>query len=96
MICSHTKCDYRYYEEEQNILIEKLAAYAHDAWTGWMKYLFSKSIINDDGTATIPKWAVDRWTRQCDTTYEDLPEEEKTSDRNEADKIISIMVRESY
>ena len=68
----------------------RLAEYAHNAWAGWMKYLFSKSKRNNDGTVTIPKWAVDRWTRQMNTTYNQLPNEEKESDLNEADKIIDV------
>lgn len=58
-------------EEEkpkENDVREKLAEYAHNAWSGWMKYLFDKSIINNDGTCTIPKWAVERWQRQLNTS----------------------------
>ena len=69
---------------------EKLADLAHDQWSGWMQYLFEKSIFNKDGTITIPKWAVDRWTRQMQTDYKDLPEEEKESDRVEAEKMLAI------
>ncbi len=28
---------------------EKLAEYAHEAWSGWMRYLFEKSERNPDG-----------------------------------------------
>lgn len=70
---------------------ESLAAYAHDAWSGWMKYLFEKSLTNEDGTVTLPKSFVDRWKRQANTLYVDLPEVEKRSDLDEADKILSII-----
>jgi hypothetical protein len=73
--------------------IERLANYAHDAWRGWMIYLFQKSEGNSDGTVTIPKWAVDRWTRQCETNYKDLPDDEKQSDRLEAKKILMNLSR---
>jgi uncharacterized membrane protein YvbJ len=69
---------------------EDLANYAHDAWAGWMRYLFEKSTENTDGTVTIPKWAVDRWKRQMITPYIELPEEEKQSDREEADIMMEI------
>jgi len=69
---------------------ELLSDYAHEAWCGWMKYMFSKAEINEDGTWTMPKWAVERWQRQMNTKYNDLPEEEKKSDREEADKMLSI------
>lgn len=76
--------------KEDNTTREELADYAHEAWSGWMKYLFEKSTKNNDGTITIPKWAADRWTMQINTTYQDLPENMKKSDREEADKMISI------
>lgn len=46
----------------KNDIIEKLAAYEHDRWSRWQKYLFSKCINNQDGGLTIPKEFVDRWT----------------------------------
>ena len=71
-------------------LQEYLSDYAHVAWSEWMKYMFEKSKQNDDGTVTIPKELVDRWTRQSGTKYSELPENEKASDRKEADIIIDI------
>ena len=69
---------------------ELLSDYAHEAWCGWMKYMFSKAVVNSDGTWTMPQWAVERWQRQMNTKYSELPEEEKKSDREEADKMLSI------
>ena len=69
---------------------EKLAEYAHDAWSGWMKYMFSKCEKLEGGAVIIPKASVERWERQMNTKYEDLPEEEKHSDRAEADKMLDI------
>jgi len=37
------------------------------------------------------QWAVARWTRQMKTAYINLPEDEKDSDRIEADRMIRIM-----
>ena len=68
---------------------EELAAYAHEAWAGWMKHLFSKCRI-EKGERVIPEWAVDRWMRQMSTDYADLPEKEKESDRKEADRMLKI------
>uniref|UniRef100_A0A6H1ZYA2 Uncharacterized protein n=1 Tax=viral metagenome TaxID=1070528 RepID=A0A6H1ZYA2_9ZZZZ len=70
---------------------EKLAAYSHEAWSGWMKYLFDKSTLNQDGTVTIPKHKVERWSRQMNSKYLDLPDREKESDRKEADSMLKII-----
>lgn len=88
-------------QKEYAALREGLAEYAHDAWAGWMKYLFEKgefrTVNKEDGTPTkiwvMPDWAADRWTRQMLTPYADLPESEKESDRLEADRMIEIMDR---
>lgn len=83
---------------------EDLAEYAHEAWSGWMKYLFSKGEYRWVEAPTeshgkvervwiMPQWAVERWTRQMNTPYADLSEEERKSDREEADKMIDIFLR---
>ncbi len=69
---------------------EQLAAYAHEAWSGWMRYMFDKSTTNDDGSVTIPAQLVERWTRQMETNYYSLPESEQKSDLDEADKMLEI------
>ncbi len=56
-----------------------------------MVYLFSKATHNADGSCTIPSWAVERWQRQTTTRYTDLPESEKESDREQADKILNVI-----
>lgn len=68
--------------------MEHLAAIAHELWSDWMKYLFSQSVHNADGTVTIPKCSVERWKRQMNTPYAALPENEKESDRIEAQKYL--------
>jgi hypothetical protein len=70
---------------------EGLADLSHRQWSGWMEYLFEKSSDNQDGTVTIPAWAVERWRRQLNTPYSELPEQEKESDRKEADRVLSVI-----
>jgi hypothetical protein len=73
-------------------LRELLAIYAHDAWSGWMKYLFAQGHFRaDNGSFVISQESVERWTRQMTTRYENLSEAEKDSDRNEADRILSLI-----
>jgi hypothetical protein len=74
-----------------NDLREQLAALAHDQWAGWMEYLFSKGTFNDDGTWTMPAWAVERWQRQRQTPYTELSDQEQESDRAEADRVLPII-----
>lgn len=74
-------------------LREDLAELAHEQWSGWMEYLFSKSEFKIDGTVIIPVWAVERWLRQMNTKYSDLSEKEKESDRKEADKAIKLILK---
>jgi hypothetical protein len=68
---------------------EKLANLQHDIWAHWMKYLFSVCQANGDGSYTIPSEKAQRWLRQISTPYQQLLESEKTSDREQADKILS-------
>jgi len=92
---------------KQNELIEKLAQYIHDEqWSGWMKYMFEKCVDKTGGydavereliyTATIPTWACERWSRQMDTSFRMLPEEEKKSDIVEAENIIKFLKSQGY
>jgi hypothetical protein len=84
-----------------DLVREALAAYAHEAWSGWMKYMFEKgdrighfnaeSVNGIDILWQMPAWAYGRWTRQMRTSYADLPEVEKESDRAEADTILRIV-----
>lgn len=72
---------------------EELAAVAHSQWAGWMRYMFEKCIRlpGADAGFYIPKQYVERWTRQMNTSYPDLPENEKESDRTEADVVLSVL-----
>lgn len=68
-----------------------LAEYAHEAWSGWMRYMFSKCHVNHDGSMVIPKDLVERWTRQMSTPYDELPISERESDIKEANQIMDIV-----
>lgn len=76
---------------EYKEFIELLSDYEHDRWSRWQKYLFSKCIPNEDGSLIIPQEFVDRWSRQMNTDYNNLSNEEKESDRKEAIKILNII-----
>lgn len=88
-----------FYDEEaaRKKLRQELAAYAHGAWSGWMKYMFKHKdcavLLEADGRVNfkILKLLYDRWIYQMNTPYTDLPEEMKRSNRDEADKILRIV-----
>ena len=69
---------------------EEVATLAHEQWSGWMIFLFAKSEHRPDGSVVIPSDLVKRWERQMNTDYFNLPENEKDSDRVEADKFIQL------
>lgn len=71
---------------------ESLADYAHDAWSRWMRHLFDQCIEVGDGCMEIPSHLVERWTRQMNTDYKDLPDSEKNSDREESKLIMKIFI----
>jgi len=72
-------------------LREQLAAMQHEIWAHWMCYQFSCCIENADGSLTVPAEYVERWRRQMAITYSELPEPERESDREQADKILRIL-----
>jgi len=70
---------------------EQLADYAHDAWSGWMKYLFQRGELRQDGSFVIYREDVERWRRQLSTPYAELSREEQQSDLAEADRMLAIL-----
>jgi len=72
-------------------LRELLSALMHDIWSTWMRHQLSVSTPHPDGSITIPADKVARWMRQMRTSYLELDEAEKESDRQQADKIIAVL-----
>lgn len=70
---------------------EALAALAHEQWSGWMRYLVGRSRALSGGGVLIPAELAARWRRQMATAYAQLPEEEKASDRAEADRVLDLL-----
>lgn len=73
------------------VLREDLADLSHEIWAHWMAYLFSQCEEGPDGTVIIPQDKADRWWRQAVTVYANLSEQEKESDREQADKILKVI-----
>ena len=70
---------------------KRLADNAHISWSNWMTYLFEHSKHNKNGSVTIPKKLVERWTRQMKTGFDELSKEEQASDYVEADRIMNLI-----
>ncbi len=62
-------------------LRERLAALEHEQWAHWTRYLLDH--LTPENT--------ELWRRQIDTSYEELSESEKDSDREWADQVLRIV-----
>lgn len=65
-------------------LIEIVANVEHERWSHWQRYLHQQCVQGADGSLVIPAELVTRWARQMDTSYAQLSEAEKESDREQA------------
>lgn len=80
-------------ERQGHPLLEPLADAEHDSWSRWMRWVYRVSRTNQDGSVTIPAEFARRWVRQMDTSYADLSEQEKESDRDEVRRILPVIDR---
>ena len=72
------------------IVLEKLARLEHEQWSHWMRHLGTKVEWKEGIGWVIPAEVIIEWQRKINTTYEDLLEAEKDSDREWAKKVIAI------
>ena len=71
-------------------LLEVLADVEHDRWSGWEKYR-ERCMVEVRRPGDAETHAA-RWLRQRSTTYAELTEQEKESDRKEARKGIEAII----
>ncbi|RYE42525.1 MAG: hypothetical protein EOP24_32330 [Hyphomicrobiales bacterium] len=74
-------------------LMEQLAAVEHERWSHWQRYLHSKCEVGSDGSLRIPPNLAQRWTVQMGTSYGDLPDDQKESDRDQVRKYLPVIAR---
>ncbi|WP_280493246.1 hypothetical protein [Nocardia asiatica] len=72
-------------------LVERLAAIEHDRWSHWQRYMHSRCIVAADGSLTIPAELVERWASQMTTSYDDLPEDQRESDREQVRRYLPVI-----
>ena len=82
--------------DEKNSILEVLAEVSHEIWAHWMQYLFSCTSTSTTGGITLQTEKAQRWLRQMGTPYKELSEEEKKSDRDQAQKIHQALLRAGY
>lgn len=75
---------------------EVLAEQAHIMWAHWMMYQFSMCEPCSDGSLLILPHHVERWRRQFNTPYADLTEQERESDREQADRMGAALTAAGY
>jgi hypothetical protein len=72
-------------------LVEKLAAIEHSRWAHWQRYVHSASLPQPDGSLVMPAELVARWEKQIATSYADLDDREKESDREQVRKYLPLI-----
>lgn len=63
----------------------------HEIWASWMRYMFSRGVVNPDGSWTMPKEFAERWKRQMNTQYNLLSEQEQLSDKEQVMKHLVLL-----
>ena len=72
-------------------LMERLADVEHTRWSQWQKHMHQKATKQPDGSLLIPPELVSQWERQLTTSYSDLAEAEKESDREQVRKYLPVI-----
>lgn len=79
-------------EQKSDSQYEQLAEEAHGVRAEWIEYMFSQGSVNSGrDTFEIPRHVWEGWERQAKTPYIQLTEPDKETDRDIAQRYISIM-----
>jgi hypothetical protein len=77
---------------------EKLAAHAHAVWARWMRYMLGRASRDWDrygNDAILQEEDVAWWARQMNTSYNNLPENEKKLDREIAREYLALLKKDT-
>lgn len=74
-------------------LVEELAALEHERWAHWQDYVHAQGQRRPDGSILLPANLVARWERQIKTSYKDLTNEERESDREQVRRYFPLLVK---
>jgi hypothetical protein len=78
-------------EDALNKLVDELAAFEHERWSHWQRYMHGKGVVQPDGSLLLPASLVKRWADQIQTDYAALTEQEKESDREQVRKYLPVI-----
>jgi hypothetical protein len=76
---------------DREALREKVAAKAHEIWATWMHFQNSLVRLEPRHGSSCDRSCIDRWERQAGMSYDELPEQEKLSDRVIAEEYLSLI-----
>lgn len=74
-------------------ILEILAEEEHKRWSHWQTYVHENCEPQSDGSLLIPAKLVSRWENQIRTSYAELTEAEKESDREQVRRYLPIVAR---
>lgn len=72
-------------------LLEELSAIEHSRWAHWQQYMHSQCEQRSDGALLIPPDLAARWDSQIRTSYAELSESEKESDREQVRRYLPVI-----
>lgn len=73
-------------------LMETLAAIEHERWAHWQRYVHRHCQQMDDGSLVIPAHLARQWEAQIATSYPELSEVEKESDREQVRRYLHTVI----
>ena len=74
-------------------LVEKLAQLEHERWSHWQRYLHSRGTLQRDGSLLLSARDVQNWDREINTSYAELSDQQKESDREQVRKYLPLIAQ---
>lgn len=76
---------------ESESLLEELAAIEHERWSHWQRYLHDQCVDGPNGSLIIPAEQARRWSKQMNTPYGQLSDDERESDREQVRRYLPLI-----
>lgn len=70
----------------------KIASLIHRIWANWINYILSISIVNPDGSITIPEEKAREWLVLSKKNFDELSEKDRSNSLRNADKILAVAI----